>query len=183
MQFSLSDSLPILQRTPGVVRAILQFLPEAWTHRDYGVNADGSPTWSAHEIVAHLIFGEQTDWIPRARHILEFGETRPIPPFDRAGHRALMQGKTLRSLLDEFEQARRDSLATLAKWNLSDADLAKCGTHPKLGRVTLAQLLATWTVHDLNHIAQINKAMAYQYQGEVGAWEAYLSILRPPEPR
>lgn len=183
MKFTFSDSLPILQRTPSVVRAMLQFLPESWTHRDYGVNADGSATWSAHEIVAHLIFGEQTDWIPRAKHILEFGETRPIPAFDRAGHRTLMQGKTLRTLLDEFDHARRDSLATLAKLNLSEADLAKCGTHPKLGRVTLSQLLATWTVHDLNHIAQISKAMAYQYKGEVGVWEAYLSILRPPEPR
>jgi DinB superfamily len=183
MRFSLSDSLPILQRTPSVVRALLQFLPETWTHHNYGTNPDGSPTWSAHEIVTHLIFGDQTDWLPRAKHILQHADATPFDPFDRLGHRTIMQGKPLHRLLDEFDHVRRDALAGLHALNLTDADMSRPGLHPTLGTVTLGNLLAMWVVHDLNHIAQMNKAMAYQYKSAVGPWEAYASILAPPAPR
>lgn len=183
MRFSLSEAVPVLERTPRTVRALLQFLPEAWTHRNYGSNPDGSATWSAHEIVAHLIFADQTDWLPRARHILELGDARPFEPFDRHGHKALMQGKPLHRLLDEFERGRSESLDGLRALKLSDEDLVRAGKHPALGAVTLGNLLAMWVVHDLNHIAQMSKAMAYQYKSEVGPWEAYASILALPAPR
>lgn len=183
MQFSFSEAVPILERTPRVVRSMLQFLPESWTHRNYGSNSDGSATWAAHEIVAHLIFADQTDWLPRAKHILEFGDGRPFEPFDRHGHKPLMQGKPLHRMLDEFESVRRESLDGLRTLKLADDDLARTGKHPALGAVTLGNLLAMWVVHDLNHIAQICKAMAYQYKSEVGPWEAYASILAPPAPR
>lgn len=183
MRFSLSDSLPILERTPRVVRSLLQFLPESWTHRDYGKNADGSATWAAKEIVAHLIWADQTDWLPRAKHILEFGDSKPFDPFDRNGQRTLMQSKTLHRLLDEFDQSRRESLEGLKKLKLSETDLQKRGMHPALGPATLGNLLAMWVVHDFNHLAQMNKAMAYQYKAEVGPWEVYASILAAPAPR
>ncbi|MBX3378519.1 MAG: DinB family protein [Phycisphaeraceae bacterium] len=183
MRFSLSEAVPILERTPRTVRALLQFLPEAWTHRNYGSNPDGSATWAAHEIVAHLIFADQTDWLPRAKHILEFGDSRPFEPFDRHGHHSLMNGKPLHRLLDEFEQTRRESLSGLHALRLTDADLDRAGMHPALGAATMRNLLAMWVVHDLNHLAQMSKAMAYQYKSEVGPWEAYASILSPPAPR
>lgn len=183
MRFLLSEAVPMLERTPRVVRSMLQFLPESWTHRNYGSNSDGSATWAAHEIVAHLIFADQTDWLPRAKHILKFGDARPFEPFDRHGHRSLMNGKPLHRLLDEFEQTRRESLAGLHALRLTDADLDRAGMHPALGAATMRNLLAMWVVHDLNHIAQMCKAMAYQYKSEVGPWEAYASILAPPAPR
>lgn len=183
MRFTFDESMPVLERTPRVVRSLVQFLPESWTHRTYGTNKDGTPTWSAYEIVGHLIWADQTDWLPRAKHILEFGASKPFDPFDRNGQRELIQGKTLHRLLDEFDQSRRESLECLKKLRLADADLQKPGLHPALGPVTLGNLLAMWVVHDLNHIAQICKAMAYQYKGEVGPWEQYASILAAPAPR
>ena len=133
--------------------------------------------------MGHLIWADQTDWLPRARHILEFGDSRPFEAFDRNGQRSLMQGKTLHRLLDEFDQSRRESLAGLKSLQLTDADLARRGLHPALGPATMGNLLSMWVVHDLNHIAQICKAMSYQYKESVGPWEAYASILSPPAPR
>lgn len=169
---------PILARTPAVVRSLLDGVDPAWVRVPYGPG-----TWSAHEVVAHLIFGERTDWIPRARHILAFGSTRPFDPFDRAGHSALARDHTTPQLLDLFQRERAASLAALDELRLAPDDLAKSGRHPALGDVTLGNLLATWAVHDLNHIAQVCKAMAYQAKTSVGPWETYLSILAPPSPR
>ncbi len=177
MRLTLPDTDRFLSRTPGVLGALVRGLGKEWTHADYG-----SGTWSAAEVVAHLIHAERTDWIPRARIILEHGDSRPFDAFDRNGHATLMR-HSLDELLDLFARERAASLAELRRLVTSEADLDRPGTHPALGRVTLRNLLATWTVHDLNHIAQMCKAMAYQCKGEVGAWEAYLSILSPPNPR
>ncbi len=178
MQFSLDDAVKLLERTPRTLRAMLADLPERWTHANYGPD-----TWSAHQIVGHLIFGELTDWTPRARRILEHGEGKPFDPFDRSGHEPLIQGRSMASLLDEFEARRGESLEALRAMNLTEADLARRGADPALGPATLGQLLAAWVVHDLNHIHQIAKAMAFQYGAEAGPWRAYLSILAAPAPR
>lgn len=169
--------MAVLERTPRVLRALLTSAPTELVERPYGPN-----TWTAREVVAHLIFGEQTDWIPRLTHIMAHCESSPFSSFDRAGHKHLL-ALSLDELLDSFESHRRESLAALRARSLSAADLARTGRHPALGVVTIGQLLATWVVHDLNHIAQVCKAMAFQFKGEVGPWEQYLSILAPPAPR
>jgi len=178
MDFALNDAVPVLARTPAVLRTLLAGLDRRWTHADYGEG-----TWSPAEVVAHLIFGERTDWIPRARIILEHGESRPLDPFDRAGHKDLLAGHSLDELLTLFERERHASLAELQRLNPGPRDLERTGIHPRLGRVTLSNLLATWVAHDLNHIHQICKGMAFQYEKAVGPWTQFLSILAPPAPR
>lgn len=174
---NLNETIAALDRTPRVLRALMTGAPTKWVDRTYGPD-----TWTAREVVAHLIFGEQTDWLPRLRTILEHSESKPLDAFDRAGHKHLL-GLSLGELLDQFESARREGLAELLAKQLSAADLARTGRHPALGVVTAGQLLTTWVVHDLNHIAQVCKAMAFQHREGVGPWEQYLSILRPPSPR
>jgi hypothetical protein len=178
MQFNLDGTGKVLAITPRVLRALLEALPEGLLRANYGPE-----TWSPHEVLGHLIHGEQTDWIPRARVILQSGEAVPFEPFDRTGHLTLCQEKTTAELLDLFDSLRGANLAVLRSLALTPADLARQGRHPALGQVTLSHLLATWVVHDLNHIAQVCKALAFQHQGEVGPWEAYLSILARPSPR
>lgn len=177
MQFDLDEVVRTLDRTPRVLRVLMTGAPAAMIDRDYGPG-----TWTAREVVAHLIFGEQTDWIPRLKHILEHRESTPFSSFDRAGHKPLLR-LSLSELLDSFETHRRGSLAALHACNLGPMELARTGRHPALGVVTVSQLLSTWVVHDLNHIAQVCKAMAFQLRAEVGPWEQYLSILAPPAPR
>ena len=178
MDFSLTDAMGLLERTPRTLRTMLADLPERWTHANYGPD-----TWSPFQIVGHLIYGEMTDWIPRARRILEHGESKAFDPFDRAGHEPLIKGRSIASLLDEFQTRRDESLAALRSMHLTDRDLAQRGMHPALGPATLGQLLGAWVVHDLNHIHQIAKAMAFQYAAEAGPWKAYLSNLAAPAPR
>lgn len=168
----------ILTRTPATLCALLTDLDPALAESNYGPN-----TWSAKEIIAHLIHAERTDWIPRSRHILEHGDTAPFPPFDRAGHVPLVRAHTLAALLDLFDDERTAGLRALDAMHLTASDLARPGLHPALGRITLGNLLATWAVHDLNHLAQISKAIAYQFKPAVGPWEQYLSVLAPPNPR
>lgn len=183
MHFDFATALPILERTPRVLRTALEQLPSDWTDHPYGTNPDGSPTWSVRDIVAHLIHTDRTDWMVRAHHILKHGDALKLPPFDRYGHKPLAESHEVAALLDIFAAERASKLAELRALNLTTQDLAKPGMHPALGNVTLGQLLATWVVHDLNHTAQICKAMAYQYHTEVGVWSQYLSILSPPAPR
>lgn len=178
MDLSIARTREVLSRTPATLRAFLSGLGPEWVERPYGPG-----TWAARDVVAHLIHAERTDWIPRARHILEHGESRPFEPFDRNGYLAEARDKPLNLLLDEFQTLRAGALTDLDRLERSDAVLGRTGRHPALGPVTLGNLLATWAVHDLNHLAQIAKAMAYQYQTEVGPWKAYLSILAPPNPR
>jgi len=174
MDFSLEHAVPVLRRTPGVLRELLQGLPDPWV-----VAAEGPGTWTPYDVVGHLIHGERTDWIPRVEHILLHRDAIPFPAFDREAMFAASQGRTLDELLDTFGRLRRESLDRLAALGLTDADLVRQGRHPEFGLVTLGQHLATWVAHDLSHLGQVARVMAAQYATAVGPWRAYLSILRP----
>jgi len=172
MEFDLAEAIPILERTPSVISKLLgDDLPERWTR----VN-EGPETWSPREIVAHLINGEKTDWIPRARIILKQEKYRRFDPFDRFFD--LKTPRPLPDMLSEFETSRAQNVATLRGWNLRDKDLELTGEHPELGDVTMRQLLATWVVHDLSHIAQITRTMTRAYTEAVGPWTAYFRVLQ-----
>jgi hypothetical protein len=171
--FSLADSIAVLTRTPTALDALLRGLPDIWVHRNEGEN-----TWTAFDIVGHLIWGERTDWMPRARRILESGEAKAFDPFDRLAQFRESQGKSLDQLLDEFAQVRQESLAELKALNLQPDDLARRGRHAALGVVTLSQLLATWAVHDMTHLHQLSRVMAHQYRNAVGPWSVYLGVLQ-----
>ena len=173
MKFEIENAVAVLSATPGTLRALLGGLSDGWTS-----SSDNSDSWQAFDVVGHLIHGEETDWIPRARIILEQGENRTFVPFDRFAQFDNSKGKSLSDLLAEFEEARAKSLSELQSWNLTDEQLELKGMHPELGEVTLGQLLATWVVHDLNHIRQIATSMACRYDTEVGPWKEYLSILK-----
>ena len=173
MEQDLQQTTSVLSRTPGVLDALLRDLPEAWTTRNEGDNS-----WSAFEVVGHLIHGDRTDWMTRAKMILQLGESRPFPPFDRLGHIRESQGKSLAQLLDEFTHLRSDNLRELRTLILQPKDLELRGQHPALGAVTLSQLLATWAVHDLTHLHQLSRIMAHQYRNAVGPWSAYLGVLQ-----
>ncbi len=173
MQHDLDQTISLLGRTPAALNALLRDLPDAWTLRNEGAN-----TWSAFDVVGHLIHGERTDWMPRARMILEFGETRAFEPFDRLGQLRESQGKLLGELLDEFARLRAENLRELRGLNLGQKDLERFGQHPELGVITLSQLLATWAVHDMTHLHQVSRVMAHQYREAVGPWSAYLGVLR-----
>lgn len=147
-------------------------LPAEWTTPNEGANS-----WSAFDIVGHLIHGERTDWVPRAQLILSARTDKTFEPFDRFAQFELSKGKTLEQLLDEFTALRKENIEWLRAQPLLPTDLEKKGRHPALGEVTLAQLLATWTVHDLNHLAQVSRVMAKQYKDEVGPWQQYLGVL------
>jgi hypothetical protein len=172
MQFDLSSAILVLERTPQSFRALLGGLTEAWTAPN-----EGPDTFSAFDNVGHLIHGERTDWIPRARLILEQGPNRRFEPFDRFAQSRETRGKTLAELLDEFASLRAENLSTVRGWNLSEQQLALEGEHPSLGRVTLRQLLAAWVAHDLGHLAQTARVMAKQYREAVGPWRQYLPVL------
>ena len=156
--FSLADALALFTRTPATLSALLRGQPDMWVRRNEGGN-----TWSAFDIVGHLIAGERTDWIPRLRIILEKGEARQFDPFDRLAQFEESQGKSLDQLLDDFAPARSENLAALQALNLQHEDWTRRGKHPSLGVVTLSELVATWAVHDLTHIHQLSRVMAHQY--------------------
>jgi hypothetical protein len=172
MPHNLDETLALLARTPHVLNALLRGLPEIWT-----VCNEGDGTWSPFEVVAHLIHAERDDWIPRARCILEHGENQPFAPFDREGNFEQSRRRTLEELLDEFVQARSESLEQLRAMALVPQDLQKKGKHPALGAVTLSELLATWAAHDLTHLHQISRVMAVQYREAVGPWSKFLGVM------
>ena len=168
----MSEAVAILSRTPATVDALLRDLPEGWIAAH-----EGGETWSPFDVIGHLIHGEHTDWIPRAKTILEHGDSRPFEKFDRFAQFDASEGRSLASLLDEFATSRRQNLRELESLKLTDAQLELSGRHPELGIVTLRQLLATWVAHDLDHVVQISRAIARQYTDEVGPWRAYLRII------
>ena len=170
--FVLEEGIAMLARTPETLSALLRGLPEGWIAAH-----EGGETWSALDVIGHLIHGERADWMPRARIILEHGEARPFETFDRFAQFAASKGRTLDSLLEEFATVRQENLRTLATLGLTEADFDRRGRHPQLGAVTLRQLLATWVAHDLDHVAQIARALARQYSDEVGPWRSYLRII------
>jgi DinB family protein len=173
MSFSLDHTTALLERTPPVLATLLDGLPDAWTLAN-----EGPETFSPYDVVGHLIHGEKTDWIVRARIILDHGEARPFDRYDRFAQARESAGRTLSALLEEFAERRRENLATLRGWHLGPPDLARRGTHPILGPVTLGQLLATWAAHDLTHLHQISRVMAHQYREAVGPWTVFLGVLR-----
>ena len=172
MEFNLDYSLALLARTPSVLDALLRGLPDAWTTCN-----EGAKTWTPIDVVAHYLYTEHVNWIPRARHILEHGESEPFPPFKRFGHLNNPETQSLSHLLDEFSTARSASAAELRSWNLSAADLEKRGRHPALGSTTLAELLSAWTVHDLTHLHQLTRVLAVQYSDAVGPFQKFLGVL------
>ncbi len=172
-EFNLDETIAVLTRTPAALDALLRGLPESWVR-----SHEGKDTWSAFDIVGHLIVGERTDWMPRTRLILENGEARPFDPFDRFAQSKENQDKSLEQLLDDFARLRRENLAALQALNLRHEDMSRRGRHPALGVVTLSQLLATWAVHDLTHVHQLSRVMAYQYREAVGPWSVYLGVLQ-----
>jgi hypothetical protein len=176
-QHSLQNTIALLTRTPAALDALLRGLPEIWTHRSEGEN-----TWTVFEVLAHLIDGERANWIPRAKMILDAGESQTFVPFDRLACIQESQGKPLPDLLDEFARLRTANLVELHSWigsgNLQPTDLDRRGHHPALGSVTLSQLLATWAAHDLTHLHQITRTMAHQYRETVGSWNQYLGVLK-----
>ena len=170
--FSLEEAIAILERTPATLDALLRGLPDTWI-----AGNEGEETWSPFDVVGHLIHGERTDWIPRARIILQEGERRAFDKFDRLAQFAVSKNRPLSALLDEFASLRRENLRELKALKLTDPDLDRRGRHPELGVVTLRQLLSTWVAHDLDHIVQISRVLARQYSDEVGPWRAYLRII------
>jgi hypothetical protein len=173
MEHNLPHTISLLTRTPATLSALLRDLPETWTFQD-----EGADTWSPFDVVGHLIHADRTNWMPRAKVVLQFGETRTFEPFDRWGHVPASQGKSLGQLLDEFARLRSDNLGELQALNLRQQDLDLRGRHPALGIVTLSELLATWAAHDLTHLHQISRIMAHQYREAVGPWKQYLGVLQ-----
>jgi uncharacterized damage-inducible protein DinB len=169
--FDLGEALALLERTPASLCALLEHLPQDWLEA-----TEGGATWSPREVVGHLLYCERANWLPRASHILQGGG--PLPPFDRHRHLSEYRDRPADALLAEFAEARRQSLATLRGMKLTPADLNRTGQHPDLGTVSLGQLLATWVVHDLDHMVQVARTLAKRYAREVGPWSAYLSVLR-----
>ena len=163
----------MLERTPSILRAQLYGVSQSWTRSN-----EGPDTWSPHDVVAHLIHGEHADWIPRARIILAGDEHSTFTPFDREGGFDEARGTPLNALVETFGTLREANLKTLDGFTLTERHLAMAARHPKFGRVTMRQLLATWVVHDLNHIVQINRVMAKQYDAEVGPWKEFLGVLQ-----
>lgn len=169
----LEESLAVLTRTPATLDALLRDLPEEWT-----AATEGPGTWSPYVVIGHLIHGEKADWMPRVAILLEHGTSRAFDSFDREAQFVESEGKSLSALLDEFAALRRGNLAQLRELNLKAEQLELLGRHPAFGPVSLRQLLATWTAHDLAHIVQVSRVMARRYQEEVGPWGAYLSVMK-----
>ena len=173
MNFTFKKSIEILERTPQVLITMLDNISADWTS-----NNEGGETWSVYDIIGHLIYGEKTDWIPRTEIILSDNPDKKFELFDRFAQFRESKGKSLKQLLDEFEQLRIKNIECLRSKNITAPDLEETGIHPAFGEVSLSQLLSTWVVHDLNHIAQIARVMANQYKADVGPWTAYLKILQ-----
>jgi hypothetical protein len=169
----LEECLSVLTRTPATLNSFLRDLPEAWT-----TATEGPGTWSPYDVIGHLIHGEKVDWMARLQIILVHGESRPFDPFDREAQFRESKGKSLAMLLDEFGALRRENILRLRALDLQPAQLELKGTHPTLGVVTLRQLLATWTAHDLAHILQVSRVMARRYKEETGPWAQFLSVMK-----
>lgn len=169
----LQLSIALLERTPAALDALLRGLPDFWTLAN-----EGADSWSAYDVVGHLIHTERTDWMPRAKIVLEFGEARPFDPVNRLAQLEESRGKSLPILLDEFARLRSDNLAELRALSLQPSDFERRGLHPSLGPATLAQLFAAWTVHDLTHLHQISRILAHQYRDSVGPWDRFLGVLQ-----
>lgn len=173
MAHNLSDTIALLERAPAALNALLRDLPDSWSNRNEG---EGSFTVS--DVIGHLIHADKEDWLPRAKRILEHGESKPFDAFDRWGHAQECRGNSLVQLLDEFARIRAACLEELRQLNLQPAQLERTGAHPSLGPVKLSELLATWAAHDLTHLHQISRILAVRYREEVGPFAAFLGVLK-----
>ena len=174
VNFHFKEAVEVLSRTPATIETLLSGLGEPWIRAD-----EGEQTFSPFDVVGHLIDADETNWLPRAEVMLSTGSS--FAAFDRFRHQSRNIGRNMESLLAEFSKVRAANLAVLEAWQLTPADLGRTGTHPEFGTVTLEQLLSTWVVHDLSHIAQIVRVMAKRYASDVGPWAAFLPILRDRE--
>ncbi|MGC4100651.1 DinB family protein [Ferruginibacter sp.] len=172
MKYTTAQAIQILERTPAVCTALLAGLSDDWVMQN-----EGPETFSPYDVIGHLIYGEQTDWVPRAKRILEFGNSKTFDKWDRFAQYELSKGKSLQQLLAEFAEERKKNMIWFKSLQLTETDLDKKGMHPVLGEVTLRNLLSTWVVHDLTHIAQITRVMAKQYRSEMGPWPEFFRIL------
>jgi hypothetical protein len=172
LKFDLNKSILILERTPALLGQLLHGLPDDWTK-----NNEGGESWSPYDVLGHLIHGEKTDWMARTKMILD-GRHETFPVFNRTAMFEESKGKSLDNLLAEFKSVRAENLKTLRSLNLTEKDFDRIGIHPKFGEVTLRQLLSTWTIHDLTHLAQIARVMAKQYKQEIGPWLEYMRLVQ-----
>ncbi len=172
MKYSIERSLEIMERTPAVMSSLLSGISDDWI-----MNNEGPETFSPYDVIGHLIHGEKTDWTARTKRILEFGDSKTFDVYDRFAQYEESKGKSLQQLLDEFAALRKENIIWFRSLNLTEEDLDKKGMHPRLGQVTLRNLLATWVVHDLTHIAQVTRVMAKQYKDEMGPWPEFFRIL------
>ncbi len=172
MEYTLPQAIEILERTPGVLSALLGNLSDDWANKN-----EGGETWSPYDVLGHLIHGERKDWIERMKRILESGVAKPFEPFDRFAMFEESKGKTINDLLNEFRELRKANIVLLRQHYADDSVLELRGMHPALGEVSMRNLLSTWVVHDLGHLAQIARVIASQYESEVGPWKEYLPVL------
>jgi hypothetical protein len=170
---SLADTIALLQRTPATFNALLRDLPDTWARRN-----EGADTWTAFDVIGHLVHGERTDWMPRLYRILQDGESKAFDPFDRFAQTRESEGKSLPELLDEFAALRAGNLQQLKSLDLKSEDLERRGRHPALGVVTLGNLLSTWAAHDMTHLHQVSRILAHQKRTEVGPWSKFLGVLQ-----
>ncbi|WP_078553130.1 DinB family protein [Bacillus alkalicellulosilyticus] len=173
MNFSLNEAIEVLERTPQTLASLLTGLSPGWV-----LSNEGDDTWNATEVIAHLIEGEKTNWLPRLEHILQKGKSTPFPEFDLFSHLRELKNNTLEQKLQQFKISREQNIKIIRNLIEDDAQLALQGTHPAFGDVKVRELLSTWVVHDLTHISQIVRVMAKRYRMDVGPWEAYLGVLR-----
>ena len=173
MEINLDRSIEVLKTTPYVLDAYLSQLSKDWIN-----NNEGRDSWSPYDILGHLIYGERTDWMPRIKTILNDSGNKKFEPFDRFAQLKKEQNKPIQTMIQEFKDLRKKNLEELIALNITEKDLKRVGFHPELGKVSLQQLLATWTVHDLGHIGQISRVMAKQYLKDVGPWFEYLNVLK-----
>jgi DinB superfamily len=172
MNYTKEQAIEILERTPAVLTTLLSGISNEWV-----MNNEGPETFSPYDVVGHLIHGEKTDWVVRAKLILEYGTEKPFEPYDRFAQYDESKGKSLQQLLDEFDEKRKQNIVWLQACQWTEADLERKGLHPVLGEVTLRNLMSTWVVHDLTHIAQVTRVMAKQLTGEMGPWPQFFRIL------
>lgn len=172
MNYTKEQAIEILERTPGVLSALLTSISSEWI-----MSNEGPETFSPYDVVGHLIHGEKTDWVVRAKLILEHGTAKPFAPYDRFAQYEESKGKTIQQLLKEFAEVRAENINWLKELSLTEEDLERKGKHPVLGEVTLRNLLSTWVVHDLTHVAQVTRVMAKQYKEEMGPWPEFFRVL------
>lgn len=172
MNFSINNSIEVLERTPNVLHSLLYNISNQWSS-----NNEGSETWSPFDVLGHLIHCDEYDWITRIKIALSENEIRRFEPIDRYAQIELNKGKNINQLLDEFINIRKACLTQLKSFNLTEEQLTKTAIHPDLGTVNLAQLISTWVAHDLAHLSQISRVMAKQYTDEVGPWKKYMKVF------